>query len=627
MYGPSAIAEWSQPATPPPTLTVSEWADAHRRLPETSAARGGRWRTATAPYLAGIMNAALEPGVRKIAVMKSAQSGGSEAINNVVGYFIEHAPAPILLVHPTASAAEAYSKERLSDMIRTTPALRRVVQDKRISGADGRPESTLSLKMFPGGFLALGGANSPNTFARWSVRLAIGDDADRFPPIVGEEGDPADLLVNRTTTFWDGLTIFVSTPTLRGGRIHALYEASDRRKYFVRCPSCGRQDFITWNEPDHFRVAFDDGDASTVRLQCPEPEQGGCAVRITEASRPALIASGQWRPTATAQEPGLVGFHVPAMLSPWVALAELATKFVTARTRGRESLRVFINTALAEPWEDRTQRVEPHWLWSRRESYGAGVEVPAPACVITAAVDVQQNRVEVLVTAWGPAGERWVIDHGVIPGALLHSATQASLLQVLTGTYAHAAGVPLSIHATCIDSGYATDDVYAFVLAHQQHRIYATKGYAARTGEPIVGKPNDKRSGRNRAVRVYPLNVDDGKAEVMSSLALVPPGPGTMHFPLHVDSVNEEFFAQLCAERRETRHSAAGVATHQVWVKERERNEALDLSVLCLAAFRLLSPRMDQWAEALRRLAAGEERVTPAAAPARPPWVQRWGNR
>src|SRR3989442_9974071 len=191
------IAEWARAATPPTTMTVSEWADAHRLLPETSAARGGRWKTATTPYLAGVMNSVHEAGVRTIAVMKAAQVGVSEALNNVLGYFIASDPSPMLLVHPTAQAAEAYSKERLGDMIRTTPALSAVVQDRRTAGA---PESTLSLKMFPGGFLALGGANTPNTFARWSVRVAIGDDVDRFPPVVGDDGDPRQLLVNRASS-------------------------------------------------------------------------------------------------------------------------------------------------------------------------------------------------------------------------------------------------------------------------------------------------------------------------------------------------------------------------------------------------------------------------------------------
>ena len=592
VYGASPIPEWAAAFEPPPLLTVSEWADRYRILPETSAARGARWATATVPYLAGPMNAILEPGVRKVAVMKAHQIGASEGLNCVLGYVIQYDPAPILLVHPTGAAAEAYSKERLADMIRSTPALRAVVSDKRASGEE-RAESTLTLKMFPGGFLALGGANSPNTFARWAVRLAIGDDVDRFPPVVGEEGDPADLLMNRTTTFHDGVGLFVSTPTLKGGRIDKLYQQSDQRRYVLTCPACSRADFVTWNEPDHWRVAFEHRDPTTARLMCP------CGAVVGEPERMKLVAGGAWRSTATTSEPGLVGFHIPAMLSPFVTLSELVANFLAARERGRESLRVFTTTSLAEPWEDRTERMAPHLLSIRREDYGEDVDVPLAACCLTAGVDVQANRFEIVVTAWAPNGERWIIDYAAIPGDPRQRETYDALERALRLEFRHATGAMLPIHAVAIDSGFATEAVYDFAMRHPRW-VYATKGYAGRSGEPILGKPVDGSDARlrRRAIRLYPLNVDDAKAEILATLNLPVPGPGAWHFPTRVESVGEEFFAQLCAEHRETRYNKAGVATHTVWVQDRERNEVLDCCVMSLAMFRLFRPA------ALRDLAA-----------------------
>ena len=316
MSRPSLAQEWLSAMEPPPDLTVSEWAELHRMLPDASASRGGKWRNETAPYLKGVMDATQEPGVTKIALMKSAQSGGSEAINNIIGYHVQHNPCPMLIVHPIHTAAEAWSKERLADMIRTTPALAAVVRDKAQPRLVAhQAESTLSLKMFPGGFIAMGGANSPNTFARWSVRLAIGDDVDRFPPVVGEEGDPSGLLVNRTISFYDALSIFVSTPTLKGGRIDSMYANSDRRRYFLQCPVCKRWDWVTWNDPQHFRVGYDGADPETARLECPPDDFGGCGARMFEPERREMVRGGEWRPTTRALEPGLAGFHLPAMIS------------------------------------------------------------------------------------------------------------------------------------------------------------------------------------------------------------------------------------------------------------------------------------------------------------------------
>lgn len=610
----SLIGAWSSVAAPPPALTVSQWADLRRRLPARSAARGGRWRTASVQYLAGIMDAVHEVGVDTIAVRKSHQCGGSEALHNILGYHIEYDPCAMLLVHPTESVAEAWSKERLADMLRSTPELNAAVYDKRQSGVDVDGESTLTLKMFAGGYLALGGANTPNTFARWSVRLAMGDDVDRFPPVVGDEGDPADLLQNRTTSFYDALSIFVSTPTLKHGRIDTLYERSDQRRYFVTCLECGRQDWITWSDPKHFRVVFDDRNPDSARLECPTEEFGGCGAPAFEPDRRAMVGTGHWRPTAETKQKGLVGFHLPAMVSTLgnVTLATLVDKWLGARARGKESLRVFINTSLAEGWEDHGVRVESHTLLEKREDYGQGIEIPAGAVAITAGVDVQSDYFQIQVQAWGLAAERWVIGWHTVPGDPKKAETRQALLEALGRKYAHALGLDLPIHAVCVDSGYATEEIYDFVLAYQARRIFATKGFGGKSGEPIVGKPSEKRYGRSpRPVRLYPINVDDAKSDVLSSIQVLTPGPGKMHFPQLVD---EEYFAQLCAEHKETRYNKSRVATHTVWVQDRDRNEGLDTAVLCLAAYRLLNPNIRQMMESLTAAAAAAKPAPETAA-------------
>ena len=581
MSTPALAADWLSALEPPPNLKVSEWAEKYRMLPEASAARGGKWANETAPYLVGIMDAAREPGVRKIAVMKGVQTGGSEALNNIIGYHIHHDPCPMLVIHPAVDVAEQYSKERLSDMIRSTPELAAVVRDKaQPRTVAQQSESTLTMKMFPGGFIILGGANSPNPFARSSVRIGLGDDVDRWPAVVGVEGDPVDLLSNRGTSFYDAVTIYVSTPTLKGGRIDTLYSMSDRRRYFVPCPHCGRWDWMTWNAPDHLRVSYEGEDADSARLECPSADHGGCGGQMLEPERRAMVARGEWRATAQAQEPGLAGFHLPAMVSTLgdVTLPGLVSKWLSARSRGKEALRVFINTSLAEGWEHRGATLDSHTLLNRREPYGEGVEVPAAVPCLTAGVDVQIDRYELQVVGWGLFGERWVVDTGVVPGNPKAPETQAGLLEALSRRYHHASGHWLPIHAVCIDSGWLPEHVYAFAARHRHRHFYATKGIGGKRGEPIL----------LNAITKVPINVnaDGAKADIMSSIGLVAPGPGYMHFPERVD---EEYFAQLCSEHSETRKNKAGVVTEEIWIQDRTRNEALDTAVLALAAFRILA--------------------------------------
>ena len=83
---------------PPPSLTVSQWADRERHLSPESSAEPGRWRTDRAEYLRAIMDAASDPAVHTIVVMSSSQAGKTECINNIVGYYIDQDPAPILVL-------------------------------------------------------------------------------------------------------------------------------------------------------------------------------------------------------------------------------------------------------------------------------------------------------------------------------------------------------------------------------------------------------------------------------------------------------------------------------------------------------------------------------------------------
>lgn len=613
----SLIGSWAQGFTPPPLLTVSEWADAKRFLPTRSNAQGARWNTTRVPYLRGVMDSVLEPGVKRIVFMKSAQIGGSEAVNNIIGYFIEHDPCPMMLVQPTEDIAEKYSKERLSDMIASSEAIAASVDET---------QSTLTMKIFANGFLVLGGASTPNTFARWSVRIAAGDDIDRWPPIVGDDGDPVSLLGPRLTQYSDGIVLLVSTPTLKGGRIDSAFERSDKRRFIVTCPACARRDFITWSKPERFHVRWDEKDAATARLACPDEEYGGCGERLTEGDRRRMVALAKWQPTVTALDPGTIGFHAPAMITTLgnASLETWVSEWLSAQGLGKETLRIFVNTRLAEGWEDRGVKMDPHALTARQEDYGEGVEVPAAAVVLTAGVDVQSDRFELQVLGWGAAGERWVVDWRTIAGDPERAETHAKLLAALERPYMHASGHQLPIHATCIDTGYATDAVYSFVLAYQVKRIFATKGYAGRSGNPIVGKPAEKRRGQEerRPVRLYPINVDDAKRDVMNSLDLIGPGPGAMHFPLHLDTIDEEYFAQLCAEHKETKFNKSKIATHVVWVLDRDRNEALDTAVLALAAFKLANVNLRQLAELLARPVTGN--ASPPrqpVAPARPQWL------
>ena len=222
---------------PPPELTLSEWADKYRVLSAESSAEPGRWHTDKAPYQREIMDAIGDPHIRKVVIMSAAQIGKTDAfILNPLGYYMDYAPAPILVMQPTLDMGQTFSKDRLAPMIRDTPELRDKVDVKsRYSG------NTIMKKNFPGGHITIVGANSR------PIKVLLADEVDRYPASAGTEGDPLSLAQKRQTTFWDKKTVIVSTPVIKGqSRIETEFEQSTKEEWNVPCPDCGHYQPFVW---------------------------------------------------------------------------------------------------------------------------------------------------------------------------------------------------------------------------------------------------------------------------------------------------------------------------------------------------------------------------------------------
>ena len=209
--------------SPPPNFTISEWADAERKIPPEASAEPGQWRTSRAEYQREIMNAVSDPLTERVVVMTAAQVGKTEILLNTIGYFIDLEPGPILCLNPTLEMGQAFSKDRLAPMIRDTPVLRDKIKDpcSRDSG------NTLLHKKFMGGHITITGANSPASLASRPIRILLCDEVDRYPISAGTEGDPLTLAMKRTQNFWNRRVVWVSTPTLLGiSRIEKAYNAT-----------------------------------------------------------------------------------------------------------------------------------------------------------------------------------------------------------------------------------------------------------------------------------------------------------------------------------------------------------------------------------------------------------------
>lgn len=564
---------------PPPVLTVSQWADRYRRLSAESAAEPGQWNTDRAPYQRDIMDAVNDPVCEHIIIMSSSQVGKTEIILNIIGYYIDYDPAPILVVQPTVTPmAQDFSKDRLATMIRDTPVLSGKVHDvkSRTSG------NTILHKTFPGGHVTIGGANSASSLASRPIRIVLMDEIDRYPASAGSEGNPVKLAEKRTTAFWNRKKIKVSTPVNKStSQIYQEWLSGTMEEWSVKCPCCGKFQPYEWQ-----RIRLSD---ATMRcMYCDE-----------------FISEIDWKQSESkyiAQHPERHrrrSFHLNELASPWVHWKDIISDWRDANKAYKEygdtqKLKTFVNTTLGEPWEERGKGADDDALISRRERYMA--EIPDGVLVLTAAVDVQDERFEVEIMGWGKGYESWGIKYEKLDGNMELDETWDKLAEYLDREFFFSSGSGLLIAATCIDTGgHHTTKCYQFLkrMEKRRKRIFGIKGMSrekAGEGIPLI----HMLSKNNRyEVGIFILGVDNGKEIVTTRLATNDEGPGYCHFPINKElGYDETYIKGLNSEQRVT-EVKDGRAVIKWKKKAGTRNEPLDLRVYNTAAIEILQPDFD----------------------------------
>lgn len=599
---------------PAPDYTVSEWADENRVMAPEETAEPGRWRTSRVPYLREVMDAGLEPGVERVVFMKSAQVGATEVLKNVLGYFVANDPCPILVVMGSLDEAQKWSKEKLSVMIDATPQLREQISDAKSRSSD----NTILSKSFPGGHLGLVGATSPKGLRARHRRVLLMDEVDSYPASAGSEGDPVTLAEKRTETYWNRIIYQVSTPTIEGfSRIAESFEQSDQRYYYVPCPHCETMQPLRWAA-----IHYENNDPSTAELVCGgQDEDGewatdGCGAMIGERHKPKMLRQGEWRPHNP--EAATRGYHVNSLYSPFVSWSKVVQEHLEALAGGQEKRKAWVNGYLGETWEEDGSAVDPDPLRARTEVYPDGVEridqldeaewrVPGTEAdpkvgLLTAAVDVQDDRLELLVKGWGAEEESWQIAWEQIHGDPAGSEVWDNLEYFLTKDWQHQSGATLTVYSCAIDiGGHHTESVYEFVEPRQHRGVMAVQG-SNQDGAALLGRPTKKKRGENnRDVKLFKIGTVAAKDLIFSRLKFETASPGYIHFPTWLDA---EYFEQLTSEKVRTRYSRGRPVRR--YEKTRPRNEALDLEVYALAALRALPKRIrSNLGELAERVASG----------------------
>lgn len=574
------VEKWFRSALKPdPILTVSEWADEHRILSKKASSEAGRWSTERTPYLREIMNClSIFHPAKKVVFKKASQTGGTEAGNNWIGYIIDHAPGPIMLVQPTVDTAKKYSKLRIDPLIDESPRLKEKVSSPRAKDSS----NNVRQKDFEGGTLVITGANSAAGLRSMPARFLMLDEVDAYPRDVEGEGDPVALVLARSRTFSRRKAFIVSTPTIDGlSKIDEEYFDSDQREYFVPCPHCSKKQTLKFPN-----LQWPEGKPLEANYYCEH-----CGEEIQEYHKTKMLLDGEW----IAKNPGheTTGFFINSLYSPvgWYSWGDIANDFVKAKTeyekeKKTEKMRTFTNTVLGETYKEPGEAPEWKRLYLRREPYKME-SVPRGVLFLTCGVDIQKDRIEAEVVGWGRNKVSWSITYQVFNGDPAKPEVWRELEDFLGKTFpGESSAYPIRL--TAIDSGFLTQHVYNFVRRFPQNRVIAIKGVENLSMVVGASKYVDaKLQGKihRRAVRVWNVGVSILKSELYGWLRQDPPigkeetPPGFCHFPEY----DEEYFRQLTAEKVVIKRNRKGFAVSE-WIKERERNEALDCRIYNRAA-------------------------------------------
>lgn len=565
-----AMASWSRGWTTPPPITVSNWADTYRMLPREGAAEPGSWRTERTPYLREIMDClSAESSVCEVTFRKSTQVGGTEVGLNWLGYVAEHNPGPTMYVLPTLDVARKFSEHRFSPMVDLMPVLR-----ERIGPATSRTSgNTLLSKRFPAGMLIFSGANSANSLATMPIKNLVLDERSKYPRDLDGQGTAEEQAIRRTSTFARRKILSISSPTIKDAcSIDSAYDAGDQSQYHMPCPHCAQLQVL------HIDQLTDDG-----QFLCT-----ACGQLIEEHHKPRMLAAGQWIARHPERSTRHRSFALWAAYAP-IGLGYTWKEIADLRALARKDpalMPTFVNTVLGESYEGASQKVDAGEL-SHRAGKWMRRSIPRGLLVLTAGVDVQVNRFAVQIVAWGRNEQAGIVDYVELPADPTRREDWAILWDYLAQPVANAAGIPLRISATCVDSGNWTQEVYNAVRPLQAQGVMAIKG-SKDTARPVIGRAskqevNSRGRTERKGVSLWLVGVNTAKTTLMQRLlgdADREEDKRLIHFP---GDLPDDYYAMLTAERFDL--------AAKRWVKKHGvRNESLDTLVYAYAA--ALSPQV-----------------------------------
>lgn len=584
---------------PPEESTPSTWAEKNINIPVGNAVPGP-YRIHNAPYQREPMDMITVPGCYRVSLMWGAQVGKTLLALCVQGWAVAASPRSQMMMQPSEGDLEVWKETKWSPLAESSDPIANALTAGKINNK--------KMIGYPGGYMMFAWAGSPKTTRGRSAPLIVGDEVDGY--LRTKEGHPVSLLWQRSATFGDlRFLIEISTPTVKGESfIDDAWRAGDMRHFFVPCPHCGEHVALSWdnvfwpgkgkNDEENAKLVtqYDESDACNhAALHCPE-----CGAAWNDGERVAAIrraesAGAGWK--ATRPFRGHASYHLNELYSTFRKISGIVRDYFDKLKA--DDLQAFYNVSLALPYDNGGEKADPESLRARVEEFTH--EVPAGGLYITMGVDMQIDRLEAEVVAWGLGEESWSLGYHVMWGDPLTPDPWDQLDDLIASTYQHESGKILPISAICLDtggSGQMTTSAYTYAAGRTGRRLFAIKGVPG-WGRAIVEKSQSKTSGANKKkVTLFLVGTDEAKLVISRRLAKTEPGPGYCHIPDDRAESYPEWFDQVTNEKLVTKY-VKGVAIKE-WIKpDKARVEALDCRVYAYTALKITAPSLRRLAERL----------------------------
>jgi hypothetical protein len=480
---------------------VWAWADEHVYFSEKMAAEASHYDSSMTPWSREWQDLPLDQECHEGSIMKSSQTGATEAVLNVIRWMPDNWPGNVGYIINSQKKAQRLSKVRLRE------TLMDCAEDQVSDDPNDASTYHIILRNME---ISISGSGSANAFRETWYRLGVLDEPEDHET-QGDGTTSYDNIQTRFTTVSDSLLYVLGKPQEKGGIIHRCFLKGSQEKYLVPCPHCHHRIELLFDnlQFSHCKDLVGQWDLERVIdetwYQCQI-----CGGRIEEREKRSMVLAGRWVPTPekyrerldgrTIQaEPGVRSFHISDVYSlfPKVRWGMLAKAWLMAHKVAPNitAQNAFTTEHLGRPIEPQEMGFRDGTIEAlrggiveevngRKVVHGKAFSLcyehheeigPLPIDdpdYLSMTTDKQGDILKYVVFCWSRSGEAWPIDYGML-------RDEEAMIDMRHRRYiTPETGRLIPIFGGLVDSGYDRTPVFEACIKAQTlgFQLYPSRG-------------------------------------------------------------------------------------------------------------------------------------------------------